>query len=165
MLKLKLLAVVAGAVLALPAMAADVTYRKDIAPMLHTYCAECHSDKAGAPTLSEFDADPVRKEQYKKDKLGPRSDTYETLLQIIAYPDTGAFMRRLDDGTSPLAGGKPGNMYNKLCEKGADAECAANLKIIKAWVGEGAWNLNRWAKRGDVPGITKDQMDKFQLKY
>ena len=67
--------------------------------------------------MSEFDADPVRKEQYKKDKLGPRSDTYETLLQIIAYPDTGAFMCRLDDGTSSLAGGKPGNMYKNLCEK------------------------------------------------
>lgn len=165
MLKLKLLAVAAGAVLALPAMAADLTYRKDIAPLLHTYCAECHSAKAGAPTLQEFDADPVRKEQYKKDKLGPRSDTYETLLQLIAYPDTGAIMRRLDDGSSPLAGSKPGNMYKNLCEKGADAECAANLKIIKAWVGEGAWNLNRWEKRGDVPAITKEQMDKFQVKY
>ena len=51
MMKLKLLAVVAGAVLALPAMAADVTYRKDIAPLLHTYCAECHSEKAGSPDL------------------------------------------------------------------------------------------------------------------
>jgi hypothetical protein len=39
------------------------------------------------------------------------------------------------------------------------------LQIAPAWVGEGAWNLNRWAKRGDVPSITKEQMDKFQLKY
>jgi len=46
-----------------------------------------------------------------------------------------------------------------------DAERAANLKVIKAWVGEGAWNLNRWAKRGEVPGITKEQLDKLLLKY
>jgi hypothetical protein len=32
-------------------------------------------------------------------------------------------------------------------------------------VGEGGWNLNRWKARGDVPAITKDQLDKLQLKY
>jgi len=165
MMKLKLLAVLAGAVVALPAMAADVTYRKDVAPMLEKYCADCHSAKAGAPTVKEFDDDKARKEQYKKDKVGPRNDTYETVLQLIAYPDAGAFMRRLDDGTSQYAGGKPGNMYKYLCEKGNDAECAANLKVLKAWVGEGGWNLNRFKARGDVPAITKEQLDKLQLKY
>ena len=155
----------AGAVVALPAMAADVTYRKDVAPMLEKYCADCHSAKAGAPTVKEFDDDKARKEQYKKDKVGPRNDTYETVLQLIAYPDAGAFMRRLDDGTSQYAGGKPGNMYKYLCEKGNDAECAANLKVLKAWVGEGGWNLNRFKARGDVPAITKEQLDKLQLKY
>ncbi|NCN72225.1 MAG: cytochrome C [Rhodoferax sp.] len=164
-MKLKLLAVLAGAVVALPAMAADVTYRKDVAPMLEKYCADCHSAKAGAPTVKEFDDDKARKEQYKKDKVGPRNDTYETVLQLIAYPDAGAFMRRLDDGTSQYAGGKPGNMYKYLCEKGNDAECAANLKVLKAWVGEGGWNLNRFKARGDVPAITKEQLDKLQLKY
>lgn len=46
-------------------------------------------------------------------------------------------MRRLDDATSQDAGGKPGNLYSHLCQKGNDAECAANLKMIKAWVVEG----------------------------
>lgn len=164
MMKLKLMAVLAGAVVALPAMAADVTYRNDIAPMLEKYCADCHSAKAGAPTSAEFGADNARKEQYvKKDKVGPRLDTYETVLQLIAYPDAGSFMRRLDDGTSPLAKGKPGNMYKNLGE--TDAERAKNLAVIKAWVGEGGWNLNRWHVRGDVPAITKEQTDKLQLKY
>jgi len=40
-----------------------------------------------------------------------------------------------------------------------------NLKIVKLWVGEGGWNLNRWDKKGDVPGITKEQVDKLKLKY
>jgi hypothetical protein len=39
------------------------------------------------------------------------------------------------------------------------------LKLIKTWVGEAGWNLNRWQKRGDVPAISKEQLDKLQLKY
>jgi hypothetical protein len=72
-------------------------------------------------------------------------------------------MRRLDDGTSPYSGGKPGNMYKSLGE--TDAERAANLAVLKAWVGEGGWNLNRMAARGDVPALTKEQLDKLKLKY
>lgn len=61
------------------------------------------------------------------------------------------------------AGGKPGNMYAFL---GADdAERAKNLQTIKAWLGEGAWNLNRWQKRGDTPGISKEQLEKIKAKY
>lgn len=157
MMKLRLLTVVAGAVMALPAMAADVTYRADIAPLFKSQCADCHA--GDAPTLAEFKLDEAK---YKKAKVGPRTDTYENLLQIIAYPDPGALMRRLDDGSSN-ADKKPGNMYSKLGAN--DGERAANLKIVKAWVGEGAWNLNRWEKKGDVPAITKEQLDKLQLKY
>lgn len=141
---------------------AVVSYRKDVAPMLEKYCAECHSAKNGAPTLKEFD---LAKAKYEKDKVGPRNDTYETLVQLVAYPDAGAFMRRMDDGTSQYAGGKPGNMYKHLCEKGNDAECAANLKVLKAWVGEGGWNLNRLKARGNVPALTKEQQEKLVLAY
>lgn len=151
-----LAAIVVSAV-ALPALAQDVTYRKDIAPMLKAQCAECHGDKS--PSLADFKLD---EEKYKKAKEGPRIDTYEHLLSLIAYPDTGALMRRLDDG-STTPDKKPGNMYKQLGE--TEAERAANLKTIKAWLGEGAWNLNRWSKRGDVPAITKEQLDKLKLKY
>ena len=97
-----------------------------------------------------------------KDKFGPRLDSYADMMQLIGWPDTGAFMRRLDDGSS-TADKKPGNMYKELGS--SDAERAANLKVIKAWLGEGAWNLNRWNARGDVPAITKEQLDKLKLKY
>jgi hypothetical protein len=71
-------------------------------------------------------------------------------------------MRRLDDGkASP--GGKPGNMYRYL--GGDEQERQKNLAVFKAWVGEGGWNLNRWAARGDVPAVTKDQLDKLKLAY
>jgi mono/diheme cytochrome c family protein len=175
-MKLKFVAAFASATLALPVLVACttavaqqaptpvakaaepvVTYRTHIAPLLKAQCAECHGDDA--PTLAEF---KLNEEGYKKDKLGPRTDTYADLLQIVAYPDHGALMRRLDDGTN-TPDKKPGNMYKKLGE--TEAERAANLKMIKAWVGEGAWNLNRWKAKGDVPGITKEQLDKLQLKY
>jgi hypothetical protein len=54
-------------------------------------------------------------------------------------------------------------MYRHLGE--TDAERAANLKIFKAWVGEEAWNLNRFQARGNVPAITKEQMDKIKVRY
>ncbi len=149
--------VLLGTTLAAPSFASDVTYRVNIAPLFKAQCAECHGDTA--PTLAEFNLD---QERYKKDKLGPRTSTYADLLQLVGWPDTGALMRRLDDGTG-TADKKPGNMYKNLGE--TDAERAANFKLVKAWVGEEAWNLNRWAKRGDVPAITKDQLDKLQLKY
>lgn len=151
------IAPLALAALAASAQAQDVTYRNDIRPLIKAQCGECHGD--GSPTLAEFLLD---QEKYKKDKLGPRTDTYADLLQLVGWPDTGAFMRRLDDGSN-TADKKPGNMYKSLGEN--DAERAKNLALIKAWVGEEAWNLNRWAKRGDVPAITKEQMDKLKLKY
>jgi hypothetical protein len=156
-MRVSLIAPLALALAALPALATDVTYRNDIRPLIKAQCGECHGD--GAPTLAEFLLD---QEKYKKDKLGPRTDTYADLLQLVGWPDTGAFMRRLDDGSN-TADKKPGNMYKSLGEN--DAERAKNLALIKAWVGEEAWNLNRWAKRGDVPAITKEQLDKLKLKY
>lgn len=156
-MKTKFLAAVVVSTLALPGLAQDVTYRKDIQPMFKAMCDECHGDKS--PSLAEFKLD---EKKYEKAMEGPRTDTYEHLLALIAYPDTGALMRRLDDGSS-TPDKKPGNMYKRLGK--TDAERAANLKTIKAWLGEGAWNLNRWSKRGDVPGITKDQLDKLKLKY
>jgi hypothetical protein len=140
-----------------PALAQEVTYRGQVAPILKAQCAECHG--ADAPTLAEFKLD---EEKYKKAKVGPRTDNYADLLQLIAYTDTGAFMRRLDDGANSTDK-KPGNMYKHLGETNADR--AKNLALLKAWVGEGAWNLNRWEKREDVPAITKEQLDKLKLKY
>jgi len=47
-------------------------------------------------------------------------------------------MRRLDDGKN-TKNGKPGNMYESL--GGTEPERAANLKVIKDWVG--GWTLKR----------------------
>ncbi len=39
--------------------------------------------------------------------------TYADLIFFIGWPDTGAIMRRLDDGKG-AKDGKPGNMYQRL---------------------------------------------------
>lgn len=139
-------------------LAQDATYRKDIKPLVEARCAGCHG--TGAPTLAEFKLD---EKKYTAAMKGPRVDTYENLLQIVGWPDTGAIMRRLDDGKSALAGGKPGNMYQFLGS--TEEERQKNLDLFKAWVGTDAWVLNRFKARGKVPGITKEQMEKIQVKY
>jgi hypothetical protein len=146
------------ALLAFPALAADVTYRNDIRPLIKSQCGDCHGDDA--PALADFLLD---QKKYEKDKLGPRLGTYGELIQLIGWPDSGAFMRRLDDGSS-TADKKPGNMYKHLGEN--ESARVANLKLLKAWLGgDGTWNMNRWQNRGDVPAISKEQMDKLILKY
>jgi mono/diheme cytochrome c family protein len=139
-------------------LAQDVTYRKDIKPIFDAKCAACHGE--GAPSLAEFQLD---QKKYTAAMKGPRMDTYADLVMLIGWPDTGAIMRRLDDGKSEHAGGKPGNMNMFL--GGSDEERAQNLQTFKAWVGPDAWNLNRFKARGNVPGITKGQLEKIQVKY
>jgi hypothetical protein len=138
--------------------AQDVTYRGQIAPLWQSKCIACHSDKS--PERADFLLD---EKGYAAKSQGPRMDSYERFIAFIAWPDTGALMRRLDDGSSAHGGGKPGNMHQYL--GATDAERAANLKLVKSWVGAGGWNLNRWEQRGDVPAVTKAQIEKILVKY
>lgn len=135
--------------------AQDLTWRKDIQPIIEAKCGMCHG-----PAKPEFTEWYVQREKDKN--LTSRMDTHAHFMNYVVWPATGAMMRRLDDGKGSSAG-KPGNMYTFL---GADdKERSSNLNKIKAWLGEGAWNLNRWEKRGDTPGITKEQLDKVKAKY
>lgn len=136
--------------------AQDVTYRKHIWPLWEQKCVACHG--TGSPYFGEFDEDKKKFEAMMK---GPRMDTYADLISFIGWPDTGALMRRLDDGKAP--GAKPGNMYQYL--GATDDERQKNLNLFKDWVGKDAWKFNRWAARGQVPAITKEDMDKIKVKY
>ena len=151
------MAVLAAASASLPAVAADVTYRKDIRPLMEQKCLGCHG--AASPYLGDFKDD---EKKYKAMMKGPRMDTYADTIFYVGWPDTGAIMRRLDDGKSSKSG-KAGNMYVFLGSN--DEERQKNLKLFKAWVGEGGWILNRWKARGDVPGATKEQLSKITVKY
>lgn len=119
-----------------PAVAEAVTYENGISQLIKDRCSECHG--SDAPTMAEFKAD---QEKYKKDKLGPRMDSYEGLMVMVNGSDTGALMRRLDDGAN-TKDGKPGNMYKHLGKE--DAERDANLARFKGWIG--GWSLKRGAE-------------------
>ena len=75
----------------MPAIAQEVSYRKDIRPLWNVKCVACHGPSA--PDLGEFEEN---KEKYKALSQGPRMDTYADMLFFIAWPDSGAIMRRLD---------------------------------------------------------------------
>jgi hypothetical protein len=138
-----------------PAIAQEVTWRKNVQPIVVKQCGECHG-----PADPEFAEWMVLREKNKK--LAPRMDTYGNFMGFVVWPATGAMMRRLDDGKI-ASDGKPGNMYRHLGE--TDAERAKNLAVIKAWIGEGGWNLNRWEARGSVPGVSKEQIDRVKAPY
>ncbi len=128
------------------AFADEVTYRNDIRPLWQEKCMACHGE--AAPSLAEFEEN---KEKYKQLSQGPRMDSYANLVAFVGWPDTGALMRRLDDGAN-TKDRKPGNMYENL---GADeAERQKNLALFKAWVGEGGWFLGK-LKDLDKPTLMK----------
>ncbi|MGZ8253373.1 MAG: cytochrome C [Burkholderiaceae bacterium] len=138
-----------------PVAAADPTWQKDVGPLIAAKCGACHG--ASAPEYNDW----MQLGDEKRVKVAPRMDTYPHFMSYVLWPATGAMMRRLDDGKA--AGGKPGNMYAFLGSN--DEERAKNLATIKEWLGEGAWNMNRWKARGDAPGIGKDQLEKVKAKY
>jgi hypothetical protein len=140
-----------------PALASDITYRKDIRPLWNAQCVACHG--ASSPYLGDF---LENKDKYAKMMKGPRMDTYADLIIFVGWPDTGAIMRRLDDGKNSKDG-KPGNMYQYL---GSTAdERQKNFQIFKKWVGEDAWTHKRWDKKGDMPAVTKEELSKMKVKY
>ncbi|OOG23411.1 cytochrome C [Thioalkalivibrio denitrificans] len=146
-----LAAAVTGLVMAGTA-ASEVTYRDHVRPLWEAKCAACHG--AESPYLGEFEED---QERYKRELKGPRMDTHADLIFFVAWPDTGALMRRLDDGSN-TTDGKPGNMYEHLGE--TETQRQRNLAVFKAWVGgDDAWIMKR-------PGeITKEELDRFRLAY
>ena len=121
----------------------DVTYEKDIRPIVAARCAGCHGPDS--PPMEEFDRD---KDGFKKKGKGPRLDTYPHLMVVVKGSDAGALMRRLDDGKN-TKDGKPGNMHAQLGS--SDAERAANLETFRNWAGN--WTLKRKKE------LSKEELD------
>ncbi|MDP2752096.1 MAG: hypothetical protein Q8O31_05780 [Rhodocyclaceae bacterium] len=122
-----------------PTASTQITYENTIRHLIEKQCFECHGSKA--PVMSEFKKD---EKGYEAKDIGPRMDTYEHLIVMINGSDTGAIMRRLDDGTH-TKNGKPGNMYKNLGSN--DTQRAANLSLFKSWIG--SWNLKRAKEMND----------------
>lgn len=112
---------------------AQVTYKSDVKGILQQNCLTCHG--SDAPSLAEFKTD---EEKYKGLMKGPRMDNYDDLIILVNGDDSGAFMRRLDDGKNK-DDGKPGNMYNNLGK--TEEVRQERLATLKKWVG--SWNLKK----------------------
>ena len=131
-----------------PSMAwTQVTYQKDIRPLIEAKCSMCHGP--ASPLVDQFKKE---KEKYTKDNKGPRMDSYSLLVEFVKGKDTGAIMRRLDDGKNTKEG-KPGNMYPYLGKD--EEERQKNLKGFKDWVG--SWNLKRKAE------LTEEELKKITV--
>ena len=66
----------------------NVTYEKDVKPIISKRCLFCHGNNA--PTIEEFNKN---KEGFKQKNKGPRMDTYDDLMIFVNGKDTGALMR------------------------------------------------------------------------
>lgn len=130
--------------------AEDVTWRKDIKQLVELKCSGCHGDDA-AP---EYYAFKEEAEKWKSKGQGMRMNSYSHLIFYTAWPDTGALMRRLDDGKNSKEG-KAGNMYVYL--GATEEERQKNLGVFKSWVGN--WVPKRW------PDITKEELSGIKVKY
>jgi len=128
----------------------EVTYRKHIKPVFDSKCIACHGQNA-AP---EYYAFKEEQDKWLAKGQGARMDTYSHLVFYTAWADTGALMRRLDDGKN-TKDGKQGNMYKYLGS--TEDERQKNLQLFKAWVGN--WTLKRWTD------ITKEDMNGIKVKY
>lgn len=129
--------------------AEEVRYTTAIKQLFEAKCASCHGKDA--PEHGDFKKD---REGFKKKGLGPKMDSYAHLASYAGWPDSGAIMRRLDDGKN-TKDGKAGNMYEYLGAN--EEERQRNLVLFKAWVGN--WTLKRF------PDLTKEELAGITVKY
>ncbi|MDH4161712.1 MAG: cytochrome C [Nitrospirota bacterium] len=124
----------------------DIRYSTHIKKLFDDRCVSCHGKDA--PEHDDFKKD---REGFKKKGLGPKMDSYAHLASYAGWPDSGAIMRRLDDGKN-TKDGKAGNMYEYLGAN--EEERQRNLGLFKAWVG--VWTLKRFSEltREELAGIT-----------
>jgi hypothetical protein len=100
----KLLIAGMACAMAATAGAQDLTWGKDIQPLIKAQCGMCHG--ASAPSYEEWNAD---RKNFEAKKIGPRMDNYADFMRHVVWPATGSLARR-HDGKN--AGGKPATCTN-----------------------------------------------------
>jgi cytochrome c5 len=129
--------------------AGEVTWSNTISSIFEKQCIACHGSEA--PEYAAFKKD---KETWLKKGSGMRMDTYSHLVSFVGWPNTGALMRRLDDGKNSKEG-KSGNMYRYL--GATEEERQKNLDLFKSWVGN--WSLKR------LPETSKEDLSRINAAY
>ena len=137
-------------VLSAAAVQADeINWSNSISHVFEKQCSACHG--SAAPEYPAFKKD---KDAWLKKGSGMRMETYSHLVSFVGWPNTGALMRRLDDGKGSKEG-KPGNMYLHL--GATEEERQKNLTLFKSWVGN--WSLKR------LPETSKEDLNGIKVKY
>lgn len=132
------------------ANAQETTWSGTIKAIVASHCLGCH----GPESAPEYPAFKMEKVKWISKDLAMRMDTYSHLVAFVGWPNSGALMRRLDDGKGSKDG-KPGNMYLHL--GATEEERQQNLAQFKAWVGN--WSLKRW------PEMTKEDLNGIKVTY
>lgn len=147
----KVIAVIGMTILAASAAhAQEITWSGTIKGIVEKQCLSCH----GPESAAEYPLFKKEKEKWLAKGQAMRMDTYSHLVSFVGWPNTGAMMRRLDDGKGSKDG-KPGNMYQHL---GATEEVRQqNLGLFKSWIGN--WSLKR------LPETTKEDLSGIKVKY
>lgn len=147
----KTAAAIGMALLAATAVSArEITWSGSIKGIVEKQCLICHGPDS-APEYPQFKKE---KEKWLAKGLAMRMDTYSHLVSFVGWPNTGALMRRLDDGKGSKDG-KPGNMYQHLGD--TEKERQQNLGQFKEWVGN--WSLKR------LPETTKEELSGIKVRY
>jgi len=144
----KVIAAIGFSILAATAThAQETTWSGNIREIVEKQCLACH----GPESAPEYPLFKKEKEIWLSKGQAMRMDSYSHLVSFVGWPNTGAMMRRLDDGKGSKDG-KPGNMYQHLGT--TEKERQQNLGQFKAWIGN--WSLKRWPEttREDLNGIT-----------
>jgi len=130
--------------------AQEITWSGNIKGIVEQQCLGCH----GSDSAPEYPQFKKEKEKWLAKGKAMRMDSYSHLVAFVGWPNTGAMMRRLDDGKGSKDG-KPGNMYLHLGD--SEGERQKNLALFKAWVGN--WSLKR------LPETTKEELIGITVKY
>lgn len=130
--------------------AEETTWSGSIREIVEKHCLVCH----GPESAPEYPLFKKEKDKWLSRGLAMRMDTYSHLVSFVGWPNTGALMRRLDDGKGSKEG-KPGNMYQHL--GATEEERHKNLALFKAWVGN--WSLKR------MPETAKEELNGILVRY
>ena len=148
----KVIATIGFSILAAAAAAnaQETTWSGTIRGIVEKQCLACH----GPESAPEYPLFKKEKEKWLSKGQAMRMDTYSHLVSFVGWPNTGAMMRRLDDGKASKEG-KPGNMYSHL--GATEVERQKNLALFKEWVGN--WSLKR------LPETTKEELNGIKVRY
>jgi len=146
----KIIATIGFSILASTVNAQETTWSGSIKGIVEKQCLGCH----GSDSAPEYPQFKKEKEKWLAKGKAMRMDSYSHLVAFVGWPNTGALMRRLDDGKGSKDG-KPGNMYQHL--GATEEERQQNLGQFKAWVGN--WSLKRW------PETTREDLNGIKVTY